>query len=77
VEERGIFRSASINRTHVQIARVPLLFKKPNAQRNTRTYGGGGGDDPRIREGGFGLDVLVFSVPLDLNEILDIDETRW
>jgi hypothetical protein len=76
--ERGICRSASINRTVAQIARIPPYFKKPNAQRNGHTYGGGGGDDPRIRDGGFGLEVLVeVCVPLDLKEILDSDEARW
>jgi hypothetical protein len=76
--ERGICRSASINRTAAQIARIPLYFKKPNAQRNGHTYGGGGGDDPRIRDGGCGLEVLAEGcVPLDLKEILDSDEARW
>jgi hypothetical protein len=76
--ERGICRSASINKTGAQIARIPLYFKNPNEQRNGPTYGGGGGDDPRIRDGGFGLEVPVEAcVPLDLKEMLDSDETRW
>jgi hypothetical protein len=76
--ERGICRSASINRTAAQIARIPLYFKTPNEQTNGLTYGGGGGDDPRIRDGGFGLEGSVeVCVPLDLKEILDSDETRW
>jgi hypothetical protein len=76
--ERGICRSASINRTAAQITRIPLYFKKPNTQRNGHTYGGGGGDDPRIRDGGFGLEVLAeICIPLVLKEILDSDEARW
>jgi hypothetical protein len=45
----------------------------------SRTYGGGGGDESLIRDGGlvFFTWPVAIDTPLVLNEILLTDETRW